>query len=68
MAPVVKVLSTSFVAVPALRRVEPVSTSGPTIGLMMTSHVSDNTLGGVEHVTSIERAPSVWARPSAART
>src|SRR2546426_825518 len=64
MAPVVNVLSTSLVAVPALRRVEPVSTSGPAMGLMMTSHVSANTLGGVEHVTRI--AQTLGA--SAART
>src|SRR6267378_2536481 len=68
MAPVVNVLSTSFVAVPALSRVDPVSTSGPTMGLTMTSHVSANTLGGVEHVTRIVPAPSVCARASAART
>ncbi len=37
MAPVVMVLRTSFVAVPAFIRVEPVMTSGPTRGAMTTS-------------------------------
>src|SRR4029077_20571538 len=61
-------LRTSLVAVPALRRVEPVSTSGPTMGLTITSHVSAKTFGGVEQVTRIVLAPSVWARASALRT
>src|SRR5881392_3644483 len=68
MAPVVSVLRTSFVAVPALRRVDPVSASGPTTGTMSTSQVSANTLGGVEQVTRIVCAPNVCARASAART
>src|SRR5207249_11825627 len=37
MAAVVSVLRTSLVAVPALSRVEPASTSGPGAGAMMTS-------------------------------
>ena len=62
------VLSTNLVAVPALRRVEPVSTSGPTTGLMMTSHVSASTFGGAAQVTSTVLAPRVCARDSADRT
>src|ERR1051325_6470588 len=62
------VLRTSLVAVPAFRRVEPVSTSGPVIGLITTSHVSARTLGGVAQVRSTVLAPSVCALPSAART
>src|SRR6266849_3110488 len=61
-------LSTSLVAVPALRRVEPVSTSGPTMGLMIASHVAARTFGGVEQVTRTVLAPRVWARESAIRT
>src|SRR5204863_6183296 len=68
MAPVLSELSTSLVAVPALRRVDPVITSGPVTGLMMTSHVSARTLGGAEHVTRTVLAPMVCARPNAART
>jgi hypothetical protein len=37
MAPVLSMFSTIFVAVPAFRRVEPASTSGPTTGVMATS-------------------------------
>ena len=37
MASVVSVLRMILVAVPDLSRVEPVSTSGPTLGAMMTS-------------------------------
>src|SRR5206468_12325176 len=68
IAPVVSVLRTSLVAVPALRRVDPVSTSGPVIGLMMTSQVSARTCGGFEQVTSTVLAPSVCARDKAIRT
>ena len=35
---------------------------------MQTSQVSRRSLGGSEQVTSAVRAPSAWARPSAART
>ena len=38
MAPVVIMLRTIFVAVPALSRVEPLMISGPTIGQIMMSH------------------------------
>ena len=68
MAPVVSVLSTSLVAVPAFIRVEPVTTSGPTGTVMQTSQVSRSSRGGSEQETSPVRAPSVCARASAART
>ncbi len=38
MAPVLSMLSTIFVAVPAFMRVEPLTTSGPTTGAMLKSH------------------------------
>ena len=37
MAPVLSMLSTILVAVPAFMRVEPLRTSGPTIGVMLRS-------------------------------
>ncbi len=37
IAPVLRMFSTSFVAVPAFSRVEPLSTSGPTTGTMARS-------------------------------
>ena len=37
IAPVLMVLRTSLVAVPAFMRVEPVTTSGPTSGAITTS-------------------------------
>ena len=60
-------LSTSFCAVPALRRVEPVTTSGPTatsIGCSTTALSSAPVL----HDRPTVRAPSSRARPSAAIT
>ena len=68
MAPVVSRLSTSLVAVPALRRVEPVTTSGPTGTVMQTSQVSRISCGGSVQLRKTVRAPRVCARPSAART
>ena len=44
IAPVVIMLSTIFVAVPALRRVEPVTTSGPTIAMTATSTLREQLL------------------------
>ena len=64
----VRVLSTSLVAVPAFIRVEPVTTSGPTSTRMVASQVSRSSLGGSEQVTIAVRAPRVCARESAART
>ena len=49
-AAVVIMLSTSFCAVPAFMRVEPISTSGPTSGQTATSTGSVNSARGV-HVT-----------------
>ena len=51
--PVVSMFSTSFVAVPALSRVEPLMTSGPTTGVIIKSHASANA------------DPSLQARPMA---
>ena len=68
IAPVETVLRTSFVAVPAFMRVDPVSASGPTFGRMRTSHVSTSTRGGSEQERSPVPAPIVCARDSAART
>ena len=61
-------MSTSFVAVPAFIRVDPVSASGPTLGRISTSHVSARILGGSEQETRPVTAPAVWARDRAART
>ncbi len=68
IAPVESVLRTSFVAVPAFMRVDPVRASGPTFGSTRTSHVSTSTRGGSEHETSPVAAPMVCARDRAART
>src|SRR5205814_5372798 len=68
MAPVVIVFSTSFVAVPAFMRVEPVTTSGPTIGSIVTSTLATRSAGGGEDATIPVLAPRVAARSSAART
>ena len=68
IAPVVMLFRTSLVAVPAFMRVEPVTTSGPTGTNTTASHVFRSSGGGSEQVTSAVRAPSAWARPSAART
>jgi hypothetical protein len=51
IAPVVSELSTSFVAVPAFSRVEPVTTSGPTTGTMARS------------TAAVRSADDVQARP-----
>ena len=68
MAPVVMVLSTSLVAVPAFMRVEPVTTSGPTSTTMHTSTLSRMPRGGSEQVKNPVRAPSSRACSRAART
>src|SRR5207249_1244569 len=67
IAPVEMVLRTSFVAVPAFIRVEPVRASGPTLGRTTTSQVARSTWGGSEHETRPVVAPIVWARDNAAR-
>ncbi len=68
IAPVVIVLSTSLVAVPAFMRVEPVTTSGPVMGTMATSTRTARSTGGGEQATMAVRAPRVIARSSAPRT
>lgn len=68
MAPVVSVLSTSLVAVPAFMRVEPVTASGPTRTVMQRSQVSRMRGGGSDMETRMVLAPRAWARPRAART
>src|SRR5437879_1931557 len=68
MAPVVVVFSTRFVAGAAFMRVDPVSTSGPTLGRISTSQVPVSSCGGSEQDTRPVTAPSVCARDSAART
>src|SRR5438552_36563 len=67
MVAVVRVLRTSFVAVPALSRVEPASTSGPGAGAMTTSARASRVGGGLQ-ATSTVRAPRRRAAASAART
>src|SRR5438552_3915190 len=52
IAPVVMVFSTSLVAVPAFIRVEPVTTSGPTIGSVVTSTLANRSAGGGELATA----------------
>ena len=61
IAPVVIMLSTSFVAVPAFMRVDPVTTSGPVIGDDEMSATSSASCGGGEQATSAVRAPTLRA-------
>ena len=68
MAPVVIMLSTSLVAVPAFMRVEPVTTSGPVSGSTMMSARSRISAGGGEQATSAVLAPTPRAYASACRT
>src|SRR5262249_50504889 len=63
---VVMVLSASLVAVPALSRVEPASTSGPTRSAITRLAAPRGTSG--LHVTSTDSAPRRRASASAART
>src|SRR5204863_9571528 len=67
MLAVVSVLRTSLVAVPALSRVEPASTSGPVAGATTTSAREPRAVVGL-HATSTVRAPRRRAAASAART
>ncbi|CSC34212.1 Uncharacterised protein [Vibrio cholerae] len=63
IAPVVSILSTSFCAVPAFMRDEPVTTSAPTTGVITISayasigqpglHASDTTVAPTERAYSI---------------
>jgi hypothetical protein len=68
IAPVVIVLRTSLVAVPAFIRVEPAITSGPTSGTTHTSTRSRIPSPGSVQQRKPVRAPSSAARSSAPRT
>ena len=57
MAPVVSVFKTSLVAVPALRRVEPLNTSGPTTGRIIRS-TCESSSDSVLHTRPIVVAPT----------
>ena len=67
MAMVVSMFSTILVAVPALSRVDPVSTSGPTLGAMIRSTKFWRSAPG-QQVTKMMRRPLLRARVSAPRT
>ena len=67
IAPVVSMLSTSLVAVPAFRRVEPAMTSAPTPGAIVRSTNVCSSVPGSQ-VTKMMRAPALRARVSAPRT
>ena len=60
-------LSTILVAVPALSRVDPAMTSGPTAGAMIRSTKFCSSVPG-QHVTKMMRAPFLRAPVSAPRT
>jgi hypothetical protein len=67
IAMVVSMFSTIFVAVAALRRVDPVSTSGPTPGAMTRSTKFCKSAPG-QQVTKMMRSPLLRARVSPPRT
>src|SRR5205807_842289 len=67
IARVLSMLSTSFCAVPALRRVLPAMTSGPTTGAISRSH-SEASGESATHVTAMVVAPRPRARRAAAST
>ena len=67
MEMVVNMLSTILVAVPALSRVEPAMTSGPTAGAMTTSTKVCSSVPG-QQVMNTTLAPPRRARVSAPRT
>src|SRR4249919_2100775 len=64
---VVSMFSTILVAVPALRRVEPAMTSGPTAGAMVRSTKVCSSVCGSQ-VTKTTREPACRPRVSAPRT
>ena len=64
---VVSMFSTIFVAVPALRRVDPAITSGPTAGAMVRSTNVCSSVRGSQ-VTKMIFEPARRARVSAPRT
>ena len=67
IAPVVSMLSTILVAVPALRRVDPAITSGPTAGAIVRSTKVCSSVRGSQ-VTKMIFEPARRARVSAPRT
>ena len=67
IAAVVSMLSTSLVAVPALRRVDPAMTSGPTAGAIVRSTKVCSSVRGSQ-VTKMMRAPARRALVNAPRT
>jgi len=67
MLAVVSVFRTSFVAVPALSRVEPASTSGPGVGAITTLAPTPRALAGL-HTTTIVATPRRRPAASAPRT
>ena len=64
---VLSMFSTSFWAVPALSRVLPAMTSGPTRGTMLRWHAASSGEAGVQ-ATAIVAAPRARARRTAATT
>ncbi len=68
IAPVVIMLSTSLVAVPAFMRVDPVIASGPTSGTTQSSTSSRISAAGSVQQRKTVRAPRATARSSAPRT
>jgi hypothetical protein len=67
IAPVVSMLSTSFVAVPAFSLVEPAITSAPTAGeMVMSTNVCSSVAGS--QVTKMMRDPALRAPVNAPRT
>ena len=64
MAPVVIIFNTSFCAVPAFIRDEPVTTSGPTIGVMAISARCAMGLSGLQLIAPVT-APSERAYSNA---
>ena len=67
ISPVESILSTSFCAVPAFIREEPVTTSAPTIGVMANSAVVETALPGLQEIPTV-RQPSWRAYSSPAIT
>ena len=67
ISPVESMLSTSFCAVPAFIREEPVTTSAPTIGVMANSAVVETALPGLQEIPTV-RQPSWRAYSSPAIT
>ena len=67
IAAVLSMFSTSFVAVPAFMRVDPVIISGPVSGSMGNSTARDSSESGVQLIPMVT-APSLRASPTAPST